>query len=326
MGGVESLGTAAYSTSSSFTWAGFAAHPSGPAPGSTSLIGIARPLSSDLDAAFAPGSNVRTALQGESLMLAETELAQPYANTVFGFETDLTSGKTVDLGIGLSAAELVDMDGGFESLEFTVSTGPNDTTILDVELDGAAAVQAFFADRVLLLPELQGLAGHVAFGVSVTLRSSAPSTSFGAAILFAAVPEPGVLWLFATLACCCRGGGIGRRDGLRSRCREACRFESCPRHRETRGGVAESTSIDAWSQARLGAGARTLRSCPTRSPTSTSAPSDLAATRRFYERVFGWTFEAWGPPDFFMIWTGAVHEPGAVHGSLSKRWEPRTRR
>ena len=25
-----------------------------------------------------------------------------------------------------------------------------------------------------------------------------------------------------------------------------------------------------------------------------------------------------------MIWTGAVHEPGAVHGSLSKRWEPRS--
>ena len=51
--------------------------------------------------------------------------------------------------------------------------------------------------------------------------------------------------------------------------------------------------------------------------------ADLAAARRFYERVFGWTFEAWGPPDFFMIWTGAPREPGAVHGSLSKRWEPR---
>jgi predicted enzyme related to lactoylglutathione lyase len=51
---------------------------------------------------------------------------------------------------------------------------------------------------------------------------------------------------------------------------------------------------------------------------------DLAAARRFYERVFGWTFEAWGPPDFFMIWTGPAHEPGAVHGSLSKRYEPRT--
>jgi len=51
---------------------------------------------------------------------------------------------------------------------------------------------------------------------------------------------------------------------------------------------------------------------------------DLATARRFYERVFGWTFQAWGPPDFFMIWTGAVHEPGAVHGSLSKRYEPRT--
>ena len=53
---------------------------------------------------------------------------------------------------------------------------------------------------------------------------------------------------------------------------------------------------------------------------------DLAAARSFYERVFGWTFQAWGPPDFYMIWTGAVHEPGAVHGSLSKRWEPRAGR
>jgi uncharacterized protein len=51
--------------------------------------------------------------------------------------------------------------------------------------------------------------------------------------------------------------------------------------------------------------------------------ADLVAARRFYERVFGWTFQPWGPPDFFMIWTGAPHEPGAVHGSLSKRWEPR---
>ena len=50
---------------------------------------------------------------------------------------------------------------------------------------------------------------------------------------------------------------------------------------------------------------------------------DLPRARRFYERVFGWTIEPWGPPDFFIVWTGAPHEPGAVHGSLSKRYAPR---
>ena len=51
------------------------------------------------------------------------------------------------------------------------------------------------------------------------------------------------------------------------------------------------------------------------------AADDLPRVRRFYERVFGWTFEAWGPPDFFVIQTGV---PGTAHGSLSKRHEPRT--
>ena len=51
------------------------------------------------------------------------------------------------------------------------------------------------------------------------------------------------------------------------------------------------------------------------------AADDLEATRRFYERVFGWTFEAWGPPDFYLIWTGEPHAPGLVHGSMSKRNE-----
>ena len=50
------------------------------------------------------------------------------------------------------------------------------------------------------------------------------------------------------------------------------------------------------------------------------AADDLAAARRFYQGVFGWTVEAWGPPDFFLIHTG---EPGTAHGSLSKRHEPR---
>src|SRR5262245_1448819 len=49
---------------------------------------------------------------------------------------------------------------------------------------------------------------------------------------------------------------------------------------------------------------------------------DVERCRRFYERVFGWHFEAWGPPDFYLIRTGTAEEPG-IHGSVSKRDEPR---
>jgi predicted enzyme related to lactoylglutathione lyase len=46
---------------------------------------------------------------------------------------------------------------------------------------------------------------------------------------------------------------------------------------------------------------------------------DLARARRFYEKIFGWTFHAWGPPGFFMI---AMGEPeSGVRGSLQGRRE-----
>lgn len=48
---------------------------------------------------------------------------------------------------------------------------------------------------------------------------------------------------------------------------------------------------------------------------------DVPRARAFYERVFGWRFEAWGPPGFFMIDTGGASEPAAVHGSLQGRRE-----
>jgi predicted enzyme related to lactoylglutathione lyase len=51
------------------------------------------------------------------------------------------------------------------------------------------------------------------------------------------------------------------------------------------------------------------------------AADDIERARRFYERVFGWRFEAWGPPDFYLIHTGPDADPG-IHGSLSKRMEP----
>jgi predicted enzyme related to lactoylglutathione lyase len=47
---------------------------------------------------------------------------------------------------------------------------------------------------------------------------------------------------------------------------------------------------------------------------------DVPRARRFYEAVFGWRFEPWGPPDFYLIETGTA--PGAaLRGGLQERRE-----
>ncbi len=43
--------------------------------------------------------------------------------------------------------------------------------------------------------------------------------------------------------------------------------------------------------------------------------------RVFYETVFGWRFEPWGPPDFYLIRTGPAGDRG-VQGALQQRREP----
>jgi predicted enzyme related to lactoylglutathione lyase len=48
---------------------------------------------------------------------------------------------------------------------------------------------------------------------------------------------------------------------------------------------------------------------------------DVDRARKFYEHVFGWRFEPWGPPGFYLIHTGNETEPG-VQGLLHKRREP----
>ncbi len=48
---------------------------------------------------------------------------------------------------------------------------------------------------------------------------------------------------------------------------------------------------------------------------------DVQRARRFYERVFDWRFEAWGPPDFYLITTGSG-EDSQVQGALQGRLEP----
>ena len=50
---------------------------------------------------------------------------------------------------------------------------------------------------------------------------------------------------------------------------------------------------------------------------------DVDRARRFYEAVFGWVFEPWGPPGFYLIHTGNEADPG-IQGLMHKRMEPRT--
>lgn len=40
--------------------------------------------------------------------------------------------------------------------------------------------------------------------------------------------------------------------------------------------------------------------------------TDVERARSFYQSVFGWTFEPWGPPEFYLI-----HGAG-IHGALQK--------
>ena len=45
---------------------------------------------------------------------------------------------------------------------------------------------------------------------------------------------------------------------------------------------------------------------------------DLERAREFYQQVFGWRFEDWGPPDFYRVHTGTAEDPG-IAGALQKR-------
>ncbi len=45
---------------------------------------------------------------------------------------------------------------------------------------------------------------------------------------------------------------------------------------------------------------------------------DCGRACKFYGDVFGWKFQAWGPPGFFLIDTG----PGGIHGAIQQRREP----
>ena len=46
---------------------------------------------------------------------------------------------------------------------------------------------------------------------------------------------------------------------------------------------------------------------------------DVPRARKFYQTVFGWSFEPWGPPNFYLIETGK--EPITMGGGLQERRE-----
>lgn len=50
---------------------------------------------------------------------------------------------------------------------------------------------------------------------------------------------------------------------------------------------------------------------------------DIDRARAFYEAVFGWSFEPWGPPGFYLIHTGDEASPG-IQGLMHRRQTPRT--
>jgi predicted enzyme related to lactoylglutathione lyase len=50
---------------------------------------------------------------------------------------------------------------------------------------------------------------------------------------------------------------------------------------------------------------------------------DVDRARAFYETVFGWVFEPWGPPGFYLIHTGDDASPG-IQGLMHRRDRPRT--
>jgi predicted enzyme related to lactoylglutathione lyase len=50
---------------------------------------------------------------------------------------------------------------------------------------------------------------------------------------------------------------------------------------------------------------------------------DVDRARAFYEAVFGWAFEPWGPPGFYLIHTGDEDSPG-IQGLMHRRSTPRS--
>ena len=48
---------------------------------------------------------------------------------------------------------------------------------------------------------------------------------------------------------------------------------------------------------------------------------DTDRARKFYEKVFGWGFEPFGPPGFYIVHTDGLGKGGRVMGAMQKKFE-----
>ncbi|MGD9691275.1 MAG: VOC family protein [Phycisphaerales bacterium] len=48
---------------------------------------------------------------------------------------------------------------------------------------------------------------------------------------------------------------------------------------------------------------------------------DDARARAFYEKAFGWGFQPYGPPGFYLVETNGPGKGGPVRGAMQKRFE-----
>lgn len=46
---------------------------------------------------------------------------------------------------------------------------------------------------------------------------------------------------------------------------------------------------------------------------------DMERARSFYEKIFGWSFQKWGPVDYYVITTGEEGTPGINGGMLPRQ-------
>ena len=82
-------------------------------------------------------------------------------------------------------------------------------------------------------------------------------------------------------------------------------------------------STDYCGGIEIGRGAGRVPSVPNNLASFALHVDDVDRAIAFYQAVFAWRFEAWGPPGFYLIHTGDEASPG-IQGVMHARAEPRT--
>jgi hypothetical protein len=107
-----------------------------------------------------------------------------------------------------------------------------------------------------------------------------------------------------------RGQGSDREEWLLFRCESNCRS----------GELAGNRHLLSIYRKPRRAGLPYTSAMPNNIGRFAINADDVPRARDFYQKVFGWKFEPWGPPNFYLIETGA-EQVRAVGGLLQERRE-----